>query len=118
MKTSLTKIATRFVKVVYWTVTLQLHTRFRIWKALKNARIDEYSEWVSVCDTLSTEDREAIDREIATFDRTPTFSILMPTYNSDLELLEEAIQSVRDQIYPHWELCIADDASPNRASSS
>ena len=36
-----------------------------------------------------------------------------PTGNSDCEpaWLVEAIESVRNQIYPHWELCIADDAS-------
>ena len=39
------------------------------------------------------------------------FSILMPVYNPRLDLLDEAIQSVRDQTYTNWELCIADDAS-------
>ena len=36
----------------------------------------------------------------------------MPVYNTDLKELEEAIQSVINQSYHHWELCIADDASP------
>ncbi|NOR87916.1 MAG: glycosyltransferase, partial [Bacteroidales bacterium] len=40
-------------------------------------------------------------------------SIVMPTYNSNTEWLSVAIESVRAQIYPHWELCIADDASTN-----
>jgi GT2 family glycosyltransferase len=35
----------------------------------------------------------------------------MPTYNPPPEFLERAIQSVRDQVYEHWELCLADDAS-------
>lgn len=43
--------------------------------------------------------------------RKPSISIVMPTYNAAPEWLEAAIQSVRSQIYPHWELCIADDAS-------
>jgi GT2 family glycosyltransferase len=30
-------------------------------------------------------------------------------------LLAEAVGSVRAQLYPHWELCIADDASPDPA---
>jgi glycosyltransferase involved in cell wall biosynthesis len=41
----------------------------------------------------------------------PLVSVLMPTYNSPLPFLIEAVESVRAQIYPHWELCIADDAS-------
>src|ERR1044072_1634660 len=35
----------------------------------------------------------------------------MPSYNIDPAWLREAIESVRNQIYPHWELCISDDAS-------
>lgn len=111
---SLDRLARRFVNVVYWTLTFQLADRFRAWKAVRRARVTDYAEWVSLFDTLSDEDRDAIRRDMETFGSTPTFSIIMPTYNSDLELLEAAIQSVRDQIYPHWELCIADDASPNR----
>lgn len=41
----------------------------------------------------------------------PLVSVLMPTYNSPLNYLKEAVASVQSQIYPHWELCIADDAS-------
>ena len=42
----------------------------------------------------------------------PLISIIMPVYNTDEVFLHEAILSVIDQVYPHWELCIADDASP------
>jgi Predicted glycosyltransferases len=41
----------------------------------------------------------------------PTFSVVMPVYNVDEKWLRKAIESVRQQIYPYWELCIADDAS-------
>lgn len=43
----------------------------------------------------------------------PLFSIIMPTYQSNLVWLKAAIDSVKVQTYPHWELCIADDASTN-----
>jgi glycosyltransferase involved in cell wall biosynthesis len=43
----------------------------------------------------------------------PLISIVMPTYNSNLKWLNEAIESVVRQPYENWELCIADDASPN-----
>lgn len=43
--------------------------------------------------------------------RTPTISILMPVYNVEPEWFRAAVDSVRQQTYPHWELCIADDAS-------
>lgn len=41
----------------------------------------------------------------------PLVSVLMPTYNSPLNYLREAVESVQAQVYPHWQLCIADDAS-------
>lgn len=41
----------------------------------------------------------------------PLLSVLMPTYNPPLAFLDAAIESLRSQWYPDWELCIADDAS-------
>ena len=41
----------------------------------------------------------------------PFFSILTPVYNVEEVWLRKAIDSVLAQVYPHWELCIADDAS-------
>lgn len=41
----------------------------------------------------------------------PLVSIIMPTYNTPEQWLRRAIESVQEQIYPNWELCIADDAS-------
>jgi GT2 family glycosyltransferase len=38
----------------------------------------------------------------------------MPAYETPQWALREAIESVRGQLYPNWELCIADDASPSR----
>jgi glycosyltransferase involved in cell wall biosynthesis len=40
----------------------------------------------------------------------PTISILMPVYNGE-KFLSEAIQSVIDQTYKHWELIIINDGS-------
>jgi O-antigen biosynthesis protein len=57
--------------------------------------------------------RERLKKEINSFNRHPIFSIVMPVYNVEQQWLEEAIQSALDQVYPHWELCIADDASPS-----
>jgi glycosyltransferase involved in cell wall biosynthesis/GT2 family glycosyltransferase len=49
--------------------------------------------------------------EVRRFRHRPTFSILVPVYNVDPRYLREAIESVRQQVYPHWELCLADDKS-------
>lgn len=41
----------------------------------------------------------------------PMISIVMPVYRPPLDLLNNAIMSVRNQIYENWELCICDDHS-------
>jgi len=41
----------------------------------------------------------------------PVFSVIMPVYETPEKYLRAAIDSVQQQVYPHWELCIADDAS-------
>lgn len=58
-----------------------------------------------------------LDRSIQEMDDPPKFSIILPTYNTDPRLLREAIASVQAQTYPHWELCIADDASTRKATT-
>ena len=40
-----------------------------------------------------------------------TFSIIMPVFETPERFLREAVASVRVQVYPHWQLCIADDGS-------
>ena len=41
----------------------------------------------------------------------PTIGVLMPVYNPERRFLAEALDSVFHQRYPHWQLCLADDAS-------
>lgn len=47
------------------------------------------------------------------FKAMPTFSIVTPLYNTPLILLKELIQSLINQTYPHWELCLADASNKN-----
>jgi glycosyltransferase involved in cell wall biosynthesis len=53
----------------------------------------------------------AIREEIKSFTLAPTISLLMPVFNIERNWLEAAVNSVVAQLYPHWQLCIADDAS-------
>jgi len=72
----------------------------------------EYRAWIAAYDTLSDQDRDAIRNHIDRFRQRPAISVVMTTYRSDAYMLYEAVASVMTQLYPHWELCIADDASP------
>jgi GT2 family glycosyltransferase len=47
----------------------------------------------------------------STFIYRPLISVVVPTWKSDLRLLNKAIESVRAQSYDQWEIVISDDAS-------
>ncbi len=71
---------------------------------------DSYENWVNE-NALTAAEINAAKNEIKNWTFQPKFSVLIPVYNIDEIWLKKAIQSVQNQIYPHWELCIADDAS-------
>ena len=73
-----------------------------------------YHNWIKIFDELTPQIRQDINRKMAAFSRSPLISVIMPVYNPKPEWLEQAIESVRNQIYPHWELCIADDCSTDQ----
>ncbi len=70
----------------------------------------EYQEWVEK-NRLSEQDIVDCHKQIASWQIHPKFSVITPVYNVERQWLEKAIESVLNQIYPVWELCIADDAS-------
>jgi glycosyltransferase involved in cell wall biosynthesis/SAM-dependent methyltransferase len=72
-----------------------------------------YTAWVREYDTLTEADRDKARDDIGRWANAPLISILMPVYNPPLQMLEEAVKSVQAQLYPKWQLCIADDASTN-----
>jgi len=70
-----------------------------------------YGRWIALHDTLDDKDCEAIRGHVSALASRPVISVLVPTYNTQEKWLRRAIDSVREQLYPHWELCVADDAS-------
>ncbi len=80
-------------------------------KHWQRAKGTGYPTWVKNFDTLTTEMVKQMRDSLTQWLSPPLISILMPTYNTKEEWLRAAIESVLHQIYPHWELCIADDAS-------
>jgi glycosyltransferase involved in cell wall biosynthesis len=74
---------------------------------------DRYTQWIEQHDTVTAERRQDMSAEIAGWQACGIISVVMPVYDPPISLLREAIDSILAQIYPHWELCIADDASTN-----
>ena len=54
---------------------------------------------------------QLLHQQLAALSTRPLFSILLPIFNTPPPLLEAALTSVCQQIYPTWELVIVDDGS-------
>ena len=70
-----------------------------------------YQRWVELYDTIDNDVRRQIDARLQAAVELPAISVAMPVFNPPVDMLRDAIESVRSQIYPNWELCIADDCS-------
>jgi len=70
-----------------------------------------YARWLLTFDTLDKDARARLRGQVDALPDQPLISILLPVYNPPVQFLTEAIDSVRSQIYPNWELCIVDDCS-------
>lgn len=77
--------------------------------------LSDYCRWLRKFHTLEDEDRNLIAGHILDFCYKPVISVLLPVDNPPPQFFDEAILSVRNQLYPHWQLCIADDASTDPA---
>lgn len=80
-------------------------------KLFNDSLSSNYHEWVRRYDTLSAQDLSAARSSCDSLRARPLISVIMPTFNTPPALLRAAIDSVREQVYDRWELCIADDCS-------
>lgn len=94
----------------------KLHVRAEEWALevrklrLEIQRIKEYEKWLAL--NYPTSDIIAEQRSIASsFGYRPLISIILPVYNTEPAHLSACIDSVIQQSYTNWQLCIVDDAS-------
>lgn len=94
---------TNISKAYAWTAQLRLN----------KSPVLSYEDFIQRNDTITLDDIRAIKRQIPQLPLKPTFSIVMPVYNPPISFFREALDSIIEQTYPHWQLCLADDASSN-----
>lgn len=94
-------------------VKLRLN-RARAISAMPDALVtgDIYQKWIEQFDTIDNEKRSQLKLAVERLEHKPQISIVVPTYQTAEIYLRQMIESVQAQIYTNWELCIADDASP------
>ena len=76
-------------------------------------RAERYPEWIAQYDMITDVERREMRMLSETLEYKPLISVVMPVYNVPERYLRAVIESVCKQVYPNWELCIADDNSPN-----
>ncbi|APB69397.1 hypothetical protein PPYC1_02900 [Paenibacillus polymyxa] len=71
---------------------------------------DTYPVWVKN-NQISSRMMRQLSEVQTKFSYRPLISIVIPVYNVKQKWLEKAIDSIENQIYDNWEVCIADDCS-------
>ena len=72
-----------------------------------HAKEQSYEDWIAENEP-GAEDLERQRIEARNLPVRPLLSIIVPVYNIDIELLKACLDSVLEQTYENWELCIAD----------
>ena len=74
----------------------------------------DYDYWLSLNASPEKKDYLRMAEIDKSFRIRPRFSFVMPTYNTPIKLLRECIESLLAQTYSDFEICVADDNSPNQ----
>lgn len=69
-----------------------------------------YSKWI----LKHLPDSHELDRQRKMkFDYEPKFSIVVPLYKTPVPYLKKMVESVKQQTYSNWELCLSDGSGPD-----
>ncbi len=89
---------------IYWTAVKWFHLKH------ENPEIsnhDPISAWIK-SKLISPENISKQIEQAEKFPKKTLFSFLTPVYNPPIKVLTELLESILNQTYPHWELCIVD----------
>lgn len=74
----------------------------------KTAYASDYDRWIA---EFETRNASLIQLKLRQFGLSPLVSILVPVYRTPVDVLRRTIESVIQQSYSNWELCLVDDCS-------
>jgi len=89
-----------------------------VWKKLRRPAREsrrsvapsEYQEWFER-HRATARDLEQMRNQSRAFASKPLISVIMPVFDTPVQRLQEAIESVLAQVYENWELVLSDDGS-------
>lgn len=76
-------------------------------RKLKQKKIEAEAKKLHGTASFPTPEQAKVQKNTK-FDRMVKISILVPLYNTPIQFLDEMIESVLNQTYQNWELCLAD----------
>ena len=88
-----------------------LRDRIRRLATSETCTVDNYDPWARQYQEALAAAPDRLKGLLPAKDPPPLVSIICPTYRPRLADFKAAIESVRNQTYPRWELIIVDDAS-------
>lgn len=86
--------------------------KVRLSERFEEAAVD-YSDW---CKANLLTDAQRKKQKETLWDNPPVISVVVPLFHTPERYLRQMIESVLNQTYPYWELCIA-DGSPDASAT-
>lgn len=106
---------TQKITAIYFSASWRLTYPFRWLKIQKKKFIKkffkpsiktDYQKWIKKYDTLTHANREKIKRDIVSLPQKPFISLILTLDQPVIKQLCSTIKSIRQQLYPNWELWI------------
>lgn len=120
----------RGAKALWWAATPHRMPKRIEFMRQRRRQLNSDAGGTNALQSIQTPSPEAIARElfaeqqsevspdaaataISSFAHQPLISIVMPVYKTPIQWLRRAVESLQEQYYTHWELCVVDDCSPS-----
>jgi len=104
-------------------LTRQTYKLFGLWFLLKEIKrylihgpieLPTYQREEEIIYITETYSKEDLGKSLNSLTFKPLISVITPVYNVSPQHLDKCIESVLNQIYTDWELCLYDDCSTNK----
>ncbi len=113
IKNNLNKVKYYFRRYGFLEVSKKIFKRAFHIKENRKTNQEQYKIWMEK-NNLSQEEIER--QENYKFEYSPKISVIVPMYNTNEVFFKELIESLKNQTYSNWELCLADGSESQNES--